>query len=197
MIRPQKSSAIRHVADLFIALYTLTGENRYLKSGLPALAQMCWFQDTWTNRIGAFGAGNTLAEDEDHAAFGRTLLEYYMATRRPEHIERGIAAIRAGLAIGDPAAAAVQHWAIRKFGSALVDVRNHTAYAVGPYHINELSVKSGTIALDLHNGLTPGNNHPTTVKFHGLRGESYRVTINGEGKRYPKVELETGIKVAL
>jgi hypothetical protein len=83
-------------------------------------------------------------------------------------------------------------WAVKRFGSCFVDMRTHDAYAIDLCKVREFSVKRGSVSLDIRDGhmdiVTPA-----TVKFSGLRGESYNVTINGEGKRYTKVELESGI----
>jgi hypothetical protein len=49
----------------------------------------------------------------------------------------------------------------------------------------------------LKNGFSEAHIAPIKVKFRGLRGNSYRVSINGEGKHYPKVELESGIDIMI
>ena len=195
-IPPQGSAAIRHAADLFAALYRLTGEDRYLRSGLAALVQMRWFQDTWGGRFGAFAAGNAFDAEAAHASFGRTLLEYYEITHRPEEMERGLAAIGAGLALGSPEAAAVRLWAVRRFGYALIDIRTRSAYVLGQCRIDALSIKPGAVSFKLHDGFAGGGRRvPMTIRFAGMRGESYRVAVNGKEKRYSKGELESGIEI--
>lgn len=197
MINSKSSIAIRHSADFMISLFRATKVQTYLKAGLIAISRMCWFQNTWSGIIGSFAVGNAVDGKPSGAAFGRTLLEYYSATNRIEYMERGIAAIHAGLALGDPDAAAIRQWAIRKFGSALIDVKNHSAHSFGLCSIHDLSVSPGSVAFTVRNGYGNGRHSPATIKFSGLRGNSYRITINGEGKRYSKVELETGISIAL
>jgi hypothetical protein len=196
-IPPQGADAARHVADLMIALYRQTGDKLYLQTGLYALTQMCWMQDTWSEQPGGFSAGNALDGDACDALFGRTLMEYFLITGRTEYIERGLAALRAGLASGSPEAAAVQAWAVRNLGSALVDVRSRMAYPIGLCSIDDFSVKPSTVSFNLRNGNSPNGKTSLTIKFKGLRGNSYIIAINGEGKRYPKVELESGINVSV
>lgn len=196
LILPLRSDAARCISEMFIALHRITGDQKYLKSGLPARALMCWFQDTWTEKIGAFGLGNAHTGDADHAVFGKVLLEYYAATNNPEFIQRGVAAINAGLREGHPSAYAVQLWATKIFGSAIVDLKSRTAYAIGPCSIDQIAVRPGTVDLAVKDGFT-AKEHPLTIKFAGLRSKSYLVTVNGKGKRYPKVELETGISITL
>lgn len=196
-ILPQSAAAIRYVADLLVALYRVTGEAKYVKDGMTAVAQMLWYQDTWSDNPGGFAAGNSFDAPTCNAAFGRTLLEYYAAVGRLHYIERGLAAVRRGLAEGDIEAAAIHSWAVRRFGSALVDVRGRTAFAIGLCNIDEYTFKPGAISLQMSNGYHLNDRHPVRVRFCGMRGESYRISINGEGKRYPKVELEKGIPVDL
>lgn len=196
-IAPQGSAAARHSADLFVALYRLSREERYLKLGLAALAQMCWFQHTRGAEPGGFAAGNAFGGSAPHACCGRTLLEYYEVTRRPDLMERGLAAVRTGLAAGAVEAAAVRSWAVRKFGSALIDVRSRTAYAIGSCWVDALTVGPGAIAFEVRNGFAGAAERPVTIRFVGMRGESYRVNINGQGKRYSKGELETGIRLTV
>ncbi|MBI2842505.1 MAG: hypothetical protein HYX78_03815 [Armatimonadetes bacterium] len=193
-ILPQSSISMRQAADLFLAVYRLTGKRCYLKSGVAALTQMCWLQDTWSAETGAFGAGNASQAEVPQAQFARTLLEYYEATRHTEYIERGIAALHSGLAPGSPEALAVQRWATRRFGAALVDVVARSAYAIGPCRITGLSLGPSKLSLELHNGFAH-DSYPLRVRFCGLRKNSYRVAINGEEKRYSKVELETGVEI--
>lgn len=197
MILPKSSAAIRYSADFMISIFRATKGRTYLKAGMIAISRMCWFQNTWSGIIGSFAAGNAVEGKPSGSAFGRTLLEYYSATNRIEYMERGLAAIHAGLALGDPDAAAVRMWAIRKFGSALIDVRHHSAHSFGLCSIHDLSVSPGSVAFTVRNGFNNDHHSPTTIKFSGLRGNSYKITINGEGKRYSKVELETGISIAL
>ncbi|MEN6520898.1 MAG: hypothetical protein ABFD46_07085 [Armatimonadota bacterium] len=197
MVLPQGSAAARYAADLMIALYHVTGDKKYLKPGLAAVSRMYWFQNTWSGVFGSFAAGNALDEGASGAAFGRTLLEYYSATHRSEYMERGLAAIYAGLSLGDSDAAAIRTWAVNRFGAALIDAKNHCAHSIGLCSIHDLSFKPGTVEFNVRNGFSKDHYLPETIKFTGLRGNSYKVTINGEGNRYSKVELESGISVKL
>jgi hypothetical protein len=187
----QGLSAMRHIADLSISMYGLTGETTHLRTGLAALGQMCWLQDTWSDRAGGFCPSNAFDGQASHAACARTLVEYYYATKRKEYLERALAALRAGMELGDPEAPAVQSWMVNTFGAALIDAREHTAYALGACRVDGLSIKPGRISFAIRNGGSPS----LCVKFLGLRGNSYVIDINGEVKRYPKVELEEGIVV--
>jgi hypothetical protein len=196
-ILPQGADAMRHVADLMIALYQLTNDDKYLKSGLQALNQMCWLQDTWSANFGAFSSGNAYYGKISQAAFARTLLEYYAVTGRSEHIERGLAAMRIDLADGNLEAQSVQQWAIKTLGFAIIDLKCRSAYPVGLCSIDNLSINPGSISFNLKNGFSEAHIAPIKVKFRGLRGNSYRVSINGEGKHYPKVELESGIDIMI
>ncbi|MEN6372463.1 MAG: hypothetical protein ABFD64_10680 [Armatimonadota bacterium] len=197
MILPQGSAAARYAADLMISLCYVTGDKKYLKPGLAAVSRMCWFQNTWSGVFGSFAAGNTIEESASGAAFGRTLLEYYSATHQSEYLERGLAAIYAGLSLGDADAAAIRTWAVNRFGAALIDVKNRCAHSIGLCSIHNLSFKPGTVEFNARNGFSKDHYLPATIKFTGLRGNSYKVTINGEGNRYSKVELESGISVKL
>ncbi len=187
----QGANAMRHAADLAIAMYRLTEDSACLKTGQTALNQMLWLQDTWSEHPGAFSPGNAFDGPVAHGAFARTLLEYYQVTKRVDLIERSTAALHSGIALGDSESAGVQCWSANRFASALIDVRGRAAYVLGPCRIDGLSIASGSISFDLRDG---GGPNPQ-VRFSGLRGRNYRLQINGEVKQYSKVELESGITV--
>jgi hypothetical protein len=187
----QGANAMRHAADLAIAIYRLSGDAAHLKTGHTAVSQMLWLQDTWSDHPGAFSPGNAFDGPVAHGAFARTLLEYYQVTKRVDLIERSTAALHSGLALGDSESAGVQCWSANRFASALIDVRGCVAYILGHCRIDGLSIANGSISFDLKDGGGPD----PQVRFSGLRGRNYRLRINGEVKQYSKGELESGITV--
>jgi hypothetical protein len=105
--------------------------------------------------------------------------------------------LHVGLNNGESEAQSVRQWAVKTFGSAIIDIRYRSAYAIGLCSVDSLSIRPGAIAFNLKNGFKEVHTTPIKVKFKGIRGNSYQVSINGEGKPYPKVELESGIDVTI
>ncbi len=106
---PQNNLAIEWAADEFLALYRLTGERHWLEKGEYILSNLSLYQQVWappyyaTYLYGGFGVMNTDGEWNDgrQARFVSTYADYYLATRKPEYLERAVAAARAGFALMD------------------------------------------------------------------------------------------------
>ena len=105
---PQNTLCMQWTAELMKRMYELTGERRYLDSGLDALATLCMYQNAWpvawrrkANTFGGFGVQNTDGEYNDarQSQFGCTLCDYGALLGRRDLFERGVAAIRASLAL--------------------------------------------------------------------------------------------------
>jgi len=99
---PQNNMATIQAAKAFLTLYDLTGEKRFLESGMSVLDYLSLTQQVWShpfltpNLIGGFTTQNSDAEWSDarqtHCAV--LYLDYFERTNRLEYLERGIAALR-------------------------------------------------------------------------------------------------------
>ena len=105
---PQNTLCMQWTAELMKRVYELTDERRYLDSGLDALATLSMYQNAWpvawrrkANTFGGFGVQNTDGEYNDarQSQFGCTLCDYGAMLGRRDLFERGVAAIRASLAL--------------------------------------------------------------------------------------------------
>jgi len=108
-IWPQNTLSVQWAADQFLALYRLTGAGHWLERGEYALSNLSLYQQVWTPPyypiylFGGFGVMNTDGEWNDgrQARFVSTYADYYLATGKPEYLERAVAAARAGFALMD------------------------------------------------------------------------------------------------
>lgn len=100
---PQNTMSMYWAAEMYRLLYLATGDAVYLDTGLQVLDHLCLYQQVWDppflsiDAFGGFGVMNTDAEwnDARQGLFAPVLMEYYRVTGNPEHMERGIAALRA------------------------------------------------------------------------------------------------------
>lgn len=104
----QNTLCMQWSAELLKIVYELTGEEKYLKSGLQALDFMSLYQNVWSlpyRRVaytfGGFGVQNSDGEylDARQSQFGCTLCDYGILLGRKDLFERGIAAIRASMTL--------------------------------------------------------------------------------------------------
>jgi len=103
---PQNNLSIHWAAELFRQLYLAEANPRDLADGEALMDYLNLYQQVWAPHFltfegfGGYGVQNTDAEwnDARQAQFACTNLDYYRLTGKPEYMERGIAALRAGFA---------------------------------------------------------------------------------------------------
>lgn len=99
----QNTLAMQWTAESYLALYKLTGEEKYLTYGKFALDLMTMYQQVWNPpyvsiyAFGGFGVMNTDAEwnDARQAQFAETLANFYDVTGEKLYFKRAVAALRA------------------------------------------------------------------------------------------------------
>jgi hypothetical protein len=104
---PQNAMSMYWAAEAMRLLHLVTLDPEYLDLGLEVLNHLCLYQQVWDppflsiNAFGGFGSMNTDAEwnDARQALMAPLLMDYYRLTGRPEHMERGIAALRAAFTL--------------------------------------------------------------------------------------------------
>lgn len=112
--QPQCTLAMLYVPKVYLQLYKILGEQKYLELGCDVLDYLSMFQQVWShprltpNLIGGFTSQNTDAEwsDARQTICAPIYMDYYKVTGRKDYMERGVAAIRAGFAI-----APAENWA--------------------------------------------------------------------------------------
>lgn len=138
--QPQNTLCMQSAADMFLRLYSLSGEPRFRELALETADYLCLYQQVWSpkwisiNAFGGFGVQNSDGEwsDARQALFACTLADVYDVTGDPEYLERAIAAAWATFPAGDNENWA--HWGDGTkgggstglnwgFGSALVSCR--------------------------------------------------------------------------
>lgn len=90
-------------AEAMLQLYMETGETGWLKQGQRILDEMLMTQAVWQPPFmnvpffGGFGVMNSDGEwlDARQSLFAETIIQYGIALKQPEYIQRGIAALRA------------------------------------------------------------------------------------------------------
>jgi len=105
---PQNSLCMQWVAEALRAASHATGKARYIRQALKAVEKMVLYQSVWpvTYRktaysFGGFGVQNSDGEYNDarQAQFGETLCDFGAELGRKDLFERGVAAVRASLAL--------------------------------------------------------------------------------------------------
>ncbi len=104
---PQNTMSMYWAAEAFRLVHLATLDPGYLSLGLEVLDHLCLHQQVWDppflsiNAFGGFGSMNTDGEwnDSRTALMAPLLMDYYILTGRPEHMERGIAALRASFTL--------------------------------------------------------------------------------------------------
>ncbi len=104
---PQNAMSMYWAAEALRLAYLSTLDPDYLSLGLEVLNHLCLLQQVWDppflsiDAFGGFGAMNTDGEwnDSRTALMAPLLMDYYRITGLPEHMERGIAALRAAFTL--------------------------------------------------------------------------------------------------
>lgn len=99
----QCNFSIYWTAEALCALYEQTRDERYLQHGVEVLGELSLYQQIWNPpyidipAFGGFGVMNTDGEwnDARQSLIALTYLRYFRHTGRPDHFERGVAALRA------------------------------------------------------------------------------------------------------
>lgn len=203
---PQSALAMLWTAQLFLALYKLTQNKRYITYGLQAIDQLCLLQSVWKkpwdkdNDFGLIASGNTGVrfEPELSAEAARCLMDYGTITGEREYCERAAAAMsaaqmRTSSAVSGARVAASANAFASEFGCAYVHVGKKWGVAVTDMQIRQMVFGSGTISMKID---TQANGNGNRIIFGGMRGNSYKLRINGESFIYSRAEMEAGIKAA-
>lgn len=104
---PQNSMSMCWAAEALRLVHLATGDARFLSLGIEVLDHLCLHQQVWDppflsiNGFGGFGSMNTDGEwnDSRTALMAPLLMDYYRLTGRADHMERGIAALRAAFTL--------------------------------------------------------------------------------------------------
>lgn len=105
---PQNTLAMQWVAEALRAVGGWTRDERYAVGALKAIDRLCLYQNTWpisyrpvAYTYGGFGVQNSDGEYHDarQAQFGTTLCDLGAQLGRRDLFERGVAAVRASLAL--------------------------------------------------------------------------------------------------
>ncbi len=104
---PQNTMSMYWAAEALRLAYLCTLERGFLELGLKVLGHLSLYQQVWDppflsiNAFGGFGSMNTDGEwnDARQALMAPLFMDYYTLTGEPEHMERGIAALRAAFAL--------------------------------------------------------------------------------------------------
>jgi len=108
-IKPQNTLCLQWACDQFLALYKLTHDDHWLRTGQYMLSILSLYQQVWNPThyaeylYGGFGVMNTDGEWSDgrQARFVSTYADYYLETNNIEYLERAVAACRASFALMD------------------------------------------------------------------------------------------------
>jgi len=108
-IRAHNNLSIGWACDQMLALYRLTGDDKWLRLGEHVLSILSFYQQVWNPAhrsgylYGGFGVMNTDGEWNDgrQARFTSTYADYALATGNIEYLERAVAACRASFALMD------------------------------------------------------------------------------------------------
>ncbi len=204
--RPHGGWALLWTARMCLELHTLTGYRRYLDDGLKVLDQMCLLQSVgikpWARDRGMPGIcvrSNAGVEyDADLSAeFARCAMDYGAITGEHEYFQRGAAALAA--ANRKPTASALSRARVEattalirsRYGSIYVHVGRKWAVSIAGPKVSRLELAPGMVGIEA----APATNgfRGSKVVFAGMRGRSYRVTINGRCEARTREELEAGI----
>lgn len=105
---PQNTLSMQWTAEALRAAHGATGKSEYLDGALKALDTMALYQNVWpisyrtaAYTYGGFGVQNSDGEYHDarQAQFGATLCDFGAQLGRRDLFERGVAAVRASLAL--------------------------------------------------------------------------------------------------
>ena len=104
---PHNTLSIQWSAEAFLKAYQLFNRKHDLEQGEFCLNLLSLYQQVWNPpfidfyAFGGFGAQNTDAEwsDARQAQFAETYLNFFLATRNREYLQRSIAACRASFAL--------------------------------------------------------------------------------------------------
>lgn len=207
-MRPAGTHAMLWTAQMCMELYKLLDNPSYLKVGEEILDSLCLTQSVcdmpWISDSNAFGLimkNNTGSQPDPElsAEFARCVMQYGAITGKCEYFERGTAALKAAMnsecnarseAAVAASAAAVKH----EMGSVFVHGGKKWGLGAFDYKVERLQIRSNRISININ-----GNGHSNgtgRVVFGGLKGSTYRVTINGQCKSYDLEDLKTGILIS-
>jgi hypothetical protein len=104
---PHNTLSIQWSAEAFLKAYQLFNRKSDLEHGEYCLNILSLYQQVWNPpfidfyAFGGFGVQNTDAEwsDARQAQFAETYLDYFLATRNQEYLDRAVAACRASFAL--------------------------------------------------------------------------------------------------
>lgn len=197
--RPQNTFPMYWTAELAKALFRLTGEDQYREQALRAVDFLLLFQGIWSppyltvKGFGSIGIGNghTGWNDARAGIFAPGIADFYDLTGEVEYLQRGVAAMRAPLALmyipenkpissvwdKGPLGYADECYAHRgrdaRLGPSTFDFS--VGYALMAFE--ELHPRYGSAYLDLAAGLGVGIDG-CSVEETTVDGSTVRLTIN-------------------
>ena len=104
---PHNTLSLQWSAEAFLKAYSISEDKRDLDNAKYCLNILSLYQQVWSPpfldfyAFGGFGVQNTDAEwsDARQAQFAETYLNFYLATKKKEYLQRSIAACRASFAL--------------------------------------------------------------------------------------------------
>lgn len=204
--RPQCGHALVRTAATCLELYLLTKNRSHLETGLRVLDQACllqsvcdrpWESDSFVRGTCAGGNLSPVPDPELTAEFGLCALRYGAVTGEQEYFHRGRVALYSAMDMkGLPAAtrariAAVAADAEAEFGAVYVHVGKKWASETVRPRIERCEISLGKITLDLRDH--SNGNGGGRIVFGGLRGSSYKVSINNSTRTWRRDDLARGI----
>ncbi len=221
---PQNNMATIQAAMAYLALHRATEQSKYLELGIRVLDYLSLTQQVWShpllepNLIGGFTTQNTDAEwnDARQAYCALVYLDYFEVTDKLEYLERGIAALRASLAVApyenwshmgygnEPGTFSSFHWGLGSgvaaidmvygsYGDVLVSVDGGWAYGVNGCTVTDVTTGQDRVDLVVISGIKWVT--PLRLVFRDVPSGNYVVTINGRRVgEFPADELAAGIE---
>jgi hypothetical protein len=205
----QCNMALIMMAHVCLELHRLRKEKGFLDLGRRVLDYLCLFQQVWShprmelNLIGGFATQNTDSEwsDSRQSYCAVLFMEYFEETGERVFFERGVAAMRATLAISpyenwshrgyndEPGFFSSFHWGIgtgltteeilyEKYGDIYADIDRGFAYGLNGCTVTDYRKEGGTVALTVESNI----HYVTPLKMicKAGDGKKIRLVMNGE-----------------
>jgi hypothetical protein len=178
--------------------------SRLLERVRHALDQACLLQSVWRNpwgtrpsEPGMLARGNqTWKQDAELTAeFAVCAMKFGALTGDRYYFERGALAIRAATSahvestVSRARIQACAQFIKSTYGSLYIDIARKWGITTSGGRIRRLEFARGGVSIDLH----PNGNGGGRIVFGGVRGKTYRVSVDGHGITYSRGQIETGV----
>jgi len=221
---PQCNMALMMLAKVCPELHRIKRDAGYLDLGMRVLDYLCLFQQVWShprmepNLIGGFTTQNTDGEwsDSRQSMAAIVFMDYFEETGNLTYFERGVAAMRATLAISpyenyshrgynnEPGFFSSFHWGIgtgltteeilvEKYGDIFTDLDKGFSYGLNGCTVNQFSFDGTEVKIEVISNLHYVE--PLTIKFRSeLKDNALSVVVNGQKLGdFDMTELKKGI----